>query len=425
MGIRSAFLKVVTPRTHDSPEAPPENVGYTKSVDARTGVEVNADFERFAHRDDMFSRAFWDKEVRTATTLEFSESFFMPTARARKVDGFSQRDYAFRNASWHITNVFRDIEKCGSYRENKAPEYRREGYSDIYTTHDEGWPEPYAYENPEDAIRDVRRVAKYLGIGKLGVCAYDERWVYDSIFVRATAKDKAPEIPQDLPYVIATVEPMDQGLIGTGPSALSGTATGLGYSYDTVSIVTLAQFIRNMGYRAYASLNDSAISIPLGLQAGLGEVGRNGLLISEEYGPRFRIGKIFTDMPLTVDEPKSIGVTQFCDICDRCAKACPPKAIPFDVPSTKVHSRSNIKGVKKWTPIAEKCFNFWVNQNTDCSICIRVCPYNRDYAKLRNRIWIKLAKSPFRRLALLLDDWFMDRGRTKSEHWWRSTNAPS
>ena len=155
----------------------------------------------------------------------------------------------------------------------------------------------------------------------------------------------------------------------------------------------------------------------------MGEVGRNGLLISEEFGPRFRIGKIFSDMPLTLDKPKELGVARFCSICDRCAKACPPKALPFDEPSTKVHSKSNIKGVRKWTTNAEKCFRFWVNQNSDCSICIRVCPYNRDYAKLRNRLWIKLANTPLRKFALLLDDWFMDRGRTKSESWWRSKSV--
>ena len=395
----------------------------SQPVDELTGIEVTEDFERFAHKNDVFCRSFWDDEIKSPKVNEFFAGFFMPSARSRKADGFDQRDYAFRNAAWHTTNVFRDIEKCGSYRDDAVPKHRREGFTDLYSTYDEGWPEPYPYDSPEDATRDVRSVAHLLGIKKLGVCEYDERWVYKSIHCRPTGEDRPQEIPADIPYVIATIEPMDQELICTGPSALMGAATGLGYTYDTVAIVTLAQFIRNMGYRAYASLNDSAIAIPIGLQAGLGEVGRNGLLISEEFGPRFRIGKIFTDMPLALDKPKDLGIARFCGICDRCAKACPPKAIPFDEPSTKVHSKSNIKGVRKWTPIAEKCFKFWTNQNSDCSICIRVCPYNRDYNKLLNRLWMKLANTPLRKFALLLDDWFMDRGRTKSESWWRSKSV--
>ena len=53
---------------------------------------------------------------------------------------------------------------------------------------------------------------------------------------------------------------------------------------------------------------------------------------------------------------------------------------------------------------AKKCFKFWTNQGTDCSICIRICPYNRDYSKWYHRWWRKLAGTGLRRLALWLDD---------------------
>ena len=43
-------------------------------------------------------------------------------------------------------------------------------------------------------------------------------------------------------------------------------------------------------------------------KAGLGEYGRLGLLITPEFGPRVRIGKIFTDLPLSHDEPRSFVV---------------------------------------------------------------------------------------------------------------------
>jgi epoxyqueuosine reductase len=111
-------------------------------------------------------------------------------------------------------------------------------------------------------------------------------------------------------------------------------------------------------------------------------------------------------------------VKEFCDVCDRCAKACPPKAIPFDAPSDKIYNRSNLIGVEKWTVDAEKCFKFWANQNTDCSICIRVCPFNRDFSKWYHRLWRVLASSSLRKLALWLDDRFVDRGRQKSKGWW-------
>ena len=126
------------------------------------------------------------------------------------------------------------------------------------------------------------------------------------------------------------------------------------------------------------------------------------------------------DMPLVYSEPVDFGVKKFCNICDRCAEACPPKALPFDSPSEKVYNQSNMVGVKKWNTDAEKCFKFWANQNSDCSICIRVCPFNRDYSRWYHRWWLKLAGGSLRRIALWLDDTFVERGRTKSSVWWRS-----
>jgi reductive dehalogenase len=243
--------------------------------------------------------------------------------------------------------------------------------------------------------------------------------MYSGIFDESTLASKPPDIPDDLPHVIVVGESMDVDLTKTVPSALSGSATGLGYSYDALTLLTLAQYIRNLGYRAYATMNDSSLAIPLAVQAGFGEVGRSSLLITPEYGPRLRLGRIFTDIPLVHSQPKKFGVVEFCDICNRCATACPPKAIPFNAPSTEVYGRSNLIGVAKWTVDAEKCFKFWANQNTDCSICIRVCPYNRDYRRWYHRLWRLLAGTRLRRVALWLDDKLVDRGRHKSTWWWQ------
>ena len=55
------------------------------------------------------------------------------------------------------------------------------------------------------------------------------------------------------------------------------------------------------------------------MQAGLGEYGCHGLVITKEFGPRVRFGKIFTDLPLSHDRPVKFGVKEFCDMCRRCA----------------------------------------------------------------------------------------------------------
>ena len=80
-----------------------------RAIDDLTGFQVGPDFQRFEQRDEIYCRAEWDKEIGTKKALDFFKGYFMPNARARKADGFSQRDYALRNAAWRVTNVLRDI----------------------------------------------------------------------------------------------------------------------------------------------------------------------------------------------------------------------------------------------------------------------------------------------------------------------------
>jgi len=382
-----------------------------KPIDEKTGFDISDAFSRFDQRNEIYCRSEWDEEIKSKNATAFFSGHYMPNARARKADGFGQKDYALRNATWHVTNVLRDL--------RRATDDRKEGFFDTFTAQDEGWPEPYEFSSPEESTAILRRAAHSMGVGLLGVCEYDERWVYSARYSERTQESKPVDIPEDLPNVIVIGEPMDLDLTATVPSALSGSATGMGYTHDTVVLLTLTQYIRNLGYRAVASMNDSALPIPLAVQAGLGEVGRHSLLITEEYGPRLRLGKIFTDMPLVIDQPKRFGVKEFCDVCQRCSSACPPKAIPAGEPSRTAHSISNLNGVKKWTTFAEKCFRFWAGQNSDCSICIRVCPYNRDFSKWYNQLWRRLAGTRLRKVMLRVDIFFNKRTRQSSARWWQ------
>jgi len=278
-------------------------------------------------------------------------------------------------------------------------------------------------DSPEIASREIKHVAKVFGADLVGITGYDERWVYTHSYSRLGETEKPQELPGDLPNVVVIAQQMDRGLIDTVPSALSGTATGIGYSHDTLVLLGLAQYIRNLGYRAVATMNDTALAIPYAIKAGLGEYGRHGLLITEEFGPRVRIGKIFTDLPLAHDRPKSFGVKAFCETCRRCSQACPVNAIPDGPPSDEVYNRSNLVGVRKWSVDAERCFRFWSNQNSDCSICVRVCPYNRDFSTFRARAWRWLAGTPLRRLALRLADIFFPGDRVSPDRWWKRGSA--
>jgi hypothetical protein len=64
---------------------------------------------------------------------------------------------------------------------------------------------------------------------------------------------------------------MDEELVATYPSALAGAATGREYSHEAAIVMQLAAYIRNLGYEAVASMNDTALVIPYAVKAGLGE----------------------------------------------------------------------------------------------------------------------------------------------------------
>jgi len=377
--------------------------------DQAAGFDILDTFRRFNQRNDVFSRSFWDPIVRSKKSELFYKTYRKPLKNWRKAEGFTQKDYALRNAAWHVTDIFAEM---------KEAEDRREGFLDEFSIQRSGPDTKTAVEAPQEMSAEIKHVAKVFGADLVGITHFDERWLYTHKYSAQTQTEKPNDLLQDLNQVIVIAQEMDYELIKTVPSALSGTATGLGYSKDALVLLSLTQYIRNLGYRAVASLNDTALAIPLAIQAGLGEYGRHGLLITKEFGPRVRLGKIFTDLPLAHDQPIRFGVREFCQVCRRCTQACPAKAISNSTPTAEVYNQSNITGVRKWSVDGEKCFKFWANQNSDCSICIRVCPFNKDFSKWYHRLGRWLAGTQWRKLLLKLDVWLKFGTRTAPHTWW-------
>ncbi len=373
--------------------------------------EISPQLKRFNQKNDIFSRAIWDEKV---NPKKFFLSYDIANYAPKKAKGFDHWDYAFRNASWHLTDVVgeRDFETKGTV----------EGFTDYYTIQIESSPSKVELTSIEDTTNRVKLAAKMFGAGMVGVCNIDERWVYSHNFDRKTQEAKPFDLPKGMKHAIMIIIPMDYELSKTYPAALSGAATGIGYSTGLNCANTIAQFISNLGYKAVASLNDTALNIPMAIEAGLGEYGKNGLLINQKFGPNIRIAKVFTDLPLLPDKPVEFGVKKFCNVCERCSKGCPVKAIPFGKPQASPPNFSSQTGIKKWTVNAEKCFKFWVGMNTDCAICIRVCPYNKDFSKWWHRVGIKFANSPFRKAVLKIDDIWKFGERVLTPKWWQKGN---
>ena len=384
----------------------PSNQPDQREGDAAAGIDVTEEFERFEQRNDVFTRAFWDDSVRTKQTDAFFASYRME-ATPRRGDGFSQREFALRNASWLISDIMTD---------RFADQGRREGFQAPFSYDTPVAPDQVGIDEPAKMSAEIKRIAGFFGADLCGITDLDDRWLYQS---RVDTRDlsAAPnDLPEGLTSVIVLGHEMDETLVATYPSALAGAATGREYSHEAAIVLQLAAYIRNLGYEAVASMNDTGLVIPYAVKAGLGEYARNQLVITPQFGPRLRFSKIFTNLPLTHDAATPLGVRAFCDICTKCADACPVKALPYGPPETGGSNVSALKGVRKRTSDAEKCFGFWAKTSTDCAICMRVCPFNRDFRKWHHRLWLKLALSPWRNLALFLD---RNRGgRKKPSKWW-------
>ena len=395
-------------------EGPYKDMGELRRPDDEAcGFDILENFERFNQANDIYTRGQWDPRIRSEKVLNWFRGMFTPGLGAKKSDGYTVKDFALRNAGWMSTNII--IQRT-------RKDDRADGFLDSIEEFAPPYKDKYKVESPQEMADEIKHVCKIFGADAAGITAYDPRWHYTNSFSAKMMVEKEYGIPDDLPNVIVVLTEMSYEAVRSYPSATAGVAVGNGYSHDCNMTLTIASYIQNLGYRAVATVNDTSQGIPYAIQAGLGEYARSGLLIHPEFGPRTRIGRIHTDLPLTHDKPINFGVRDFCEVCNRCSDNCPPGAIPEGPPQEEIISQSNIVGIRKWTVEAEKCFKFWVNQGTECGVCMRICPYNkgRDTALARTyyNLWKKLANSPFRKLALWLDIKLGYGTRLKPKEWW-------
>ena len=245
----------------------------------------------------------------------------------------------------------------------------------------------YQFPSKKEATLSIKTAAKLYGAVRCGITPRDERWDYDPLYNMETQKTETWE--NDFPFVpksvIVIAVDMDYEAIATAPSWISDATVGDVYGRAVKTAGQLAIFMRQLGYKAVASLNDLGMNVPYAIAAGIGEGARNGAVITPEYGPRIRLAKVYTDFDFCeYTPPRDYGVASFCLNCKRCATSCPSKAITFDDPtwgptyaSDPASTWHASKGILKFHNDSRKCVKFWVENNGGCAACIAACPYNK------------------------------------------------
>ncbi len=113
------------------------------------------------------------------------------------------------------------------------------------------------------------------------------------------------------------------------------------------------------------------VDVAVAQRAGLGFIGRNGLLITEEYGSFVYLGEIVTNIRFEADEPVPFG----CGECTRCVTACPTNALLGDGRMNAKRCLSYQTQTKGMMP--EEYRKKIRNVVYGCDICQLVCPYNQ------------------------------------------------
>jgi len=362
--------------------------------------EIDEDiYQRFEQRNNILFRRLWDKTFsHQGQIFETNIDHHLNSMK----EGYSRIDFALVSAGWTVYERFpfafawhRETDYKGDYGPNWYKSKHKVIDQKLFTN-------------------KLKKAAKFFGASLVGITDINPKWIYKTGFIRpdstseAEAKkdirsgdtsgsilDKPINLPEGVNKAIVIAIEMDDDAISTAPAQPASAASALCYSKMAFIISCVGEFIRNMGYRAIQCGNDTALSIPLAIDAGLGALGRLGLLITPEYGPRVRLCKVFTDMPLESDTPNLEfieKINNYCKECNKCAEECENGAISVDIePCFSQDSISNNSGVKKYYVSGEKCFEFWIENSGDCGNCIAACPFSKIKQKLTpNEFWKRL-----------------------------------
>jgi ferredoxin len=279
----------------------------------------------------------------------------------------------------------------------------------------DGMPSPNKIPlSPERASEKLKGYARHMGADLVRIGPLNKAWVYSHV-----GRSHSPEVtigkPIDLPHEHAIVVAigLNQDMVKCAPQVPIILETMRAYVRLSSIVTTLARYIRMFGYsaRAHDVQNYQVILPPIAIDAGIGELARHGILINEKYGSALKMAAVTTDMPLVHDRPVDIGVDEFCQTCNICARYCPVGAIPM---GEKVVSR----GIHKWKINDMACYSYMRRIGTDCGVCVAVCPWTRPRNFPHNLVlWGVEHFALARKLASTVDNVIIRRKRNQNPLW--------
>ncbi len=224
-------------------------------------------------------------------------------------------------------------------------------------------------DTSENFTKKLNGLAKFYGAKITGVAVANEKYYYSH---RGRFDENFGDLVDNiLPYTFVFAVEMEKDYIDSAPFSPQSIAVTKGYVDAAIIGMIITYYIKSLGYEARNHMDGNYLMVmPLAAKAaGLGDIGRHGLLITPEYGARIRLGAVTTSMPLKPDKISKFNVKDFCSICGRCAQYCPAGAI-------SKFEADEVFGEKRWQIKQELCYKKWLEFGTDCGICLAKCPFS-------------------------------------------------
>ncbi len=396
-------------------------------------------YERFNARNNGFCRALWDEEFGG----EIFSAYRSPTDILQENEqGYRREEFVLHTAAKAFYNA-NDTRFAVGGSGKHAGYFSLESYYDgMESFIDLGKWEPEDL-NPSEVAGIVKKAALFYGASLVGIAEVDQRWIYtgyfddyfashegnieisDTVNKAEYLEDGTLVFPSSLNRVIVMALEQDLEGINSSPNAIGQATTSNGYARMAFTGASMAEFIRGLGYKALPCGNATTLSVPMAIDAGLGELGRNGLLITPKYGPNVRIVKVLTDMPLETDQTISFGVTEFCEVCGKCADSCPSGALPTGERTREANDICNNPGTLKWPIDAGACYKFMAELGGGaCSNCVRSCPFTKPQGWLHEatRLLISGESKAIDKILLRLDDASGYGEQIDPDQFWNSDN---
>ncbi len=182
-----------------------------------------------------------------------------------------------------------------------------------------------------------------------------------------------------MPYtntIVLTIK-MDKEIIETAPGEEAQRLNNLAYEKTGELTYKLSDYLRKNDYGTeIAHPYDSIVKLSaLAQKAGIGFIGKNGLLITPELGPRLKISAItvsIANLPIKENNNHS-WIADYCEKCGKCIKACP---------ETAIIEKETCCGEKEREFMQELC----IGCSQGCTYCIEGCPFDqKEYTHIKNR----------------------------------------